>query len=374
MKPAWHILTGEYPPAQGGVASHSRLVALGLAEHDEVHVWAPPAGNQLSEDPPLRVHSLPFGYGPRGLRSLSLALRREGQPQRLLVQYVPQAFGLKGINIPFCAWLAALRGVEVYVLFHEVAVPWTTLRRWKQNAAAAVMRAMAALLLARADRVFVSTPSWEPTLRALAVGWKGATWLPVPSNVPVSTSARAGAMTRARLGIEEGAAVIGHFGVHPMIIPLLGPALLKLLEADHRRVVLLIGRGSDALARQLQQVPVASRRVFGTGAIAEAEIADHLVACDVLMQPYPDGVSTRRTTIMAALALGLPVATNEGHLTESIWRASGAVEIVTHVDRVGSAVERLLGDPSRAATLASRGRSLYNERFSLERTIALLRT
>jgi glycosyltransferase involved in cell wall biosynthesis len=371
---AWHILTGEYPPAQGGVSGHTRLVALGLAAaHDEVHVWVPPVGEGLAEDPTVRVHPLPLGFGPRGLRFLARALQQERRPHRILVQYVPQAFGLKGINVPFCAWLAGLRGVEVYVMFHEVALPWMEMRLWKNNVAAAVMRTMAAMLLARADRVFVSTPSWDPTLRGLSIGWKGTTWLPAPSNVPLRASEGARRTMRARLGIAEDAPVVGHFGTYGLTTPLLEPALVRILEADPRRMVLLIGRGGDVFAEQLRRDPAAAGRVFATGSLNPVEIAEYLAACDVLMQPYPDGVSTRRTSTMAALALGVPVATNEGHLSESIWRASGGVEIADSAELVVGAVERLLGDPSRAAAVAGRGRRLYGERFSIEHVVASLR-
>jgi len=374
-RPAWHILTGEYPPAPGGVSDYTRSVAMGLAAvNDEVHVWAPPVGGDLREDPGVRVHPLPFAYGPRGLLALSRALGRERSPRRILVQYVPHAFGLRGVNVPFCAWLASVQDTEIFVLFHEVAVPWTALRRWKWNAAAVAMNAMAALLLARADRVFISTTSWEPTLRSLAIGWKGATWLPVPSNVPLRPPEGAGAMIRARLGIDEGVPVIGHFGTYgSLTAPLLAPALVKLLEMDSRRVVLLVGRGGDAFAPQLEMGAAVRGRVFATGALDASEVAGHLLACDVLVQPYPDGVSTRRTTAMAGLGLGVAVATNDGHLTEPIWRESGAVELVARPDLVAAAATRLLEDPAHAASVAVRGRRLYEERFSLERVVALLR-
>jgi glycosyltransferase involved in cell wall biosynthesis len=371
--PAWHILTGEYPPTPGGVSDYTRLIARGLVEaRDEVHVWAPSADGGLATDPGVRVHALPDGYGPRGLRALSLALLRERSPKRILVQYVPQAFGLKGLNVPFCAWLSSLRAVEISVMFHEVAVPWIA-GHWKWNAASVVMQGMAALLLARADRVFVSTSSWEPTLRSLAIGWKGATWLPVPSNVPVRAPVDARAVTRKRLGIGEGARVVGHFGTyHELFVPWLAPALETLLGTDGRCVALLVGRGGDTFARQLERGGTAGR-VLTTGALDGADIASHLLACDVLLQPYPDGVSTRRTSTMAGLALGVPVVTNEGPLTEPIWRESGGVEIVVTPEGVAMAAERLLGDPAHAAALGDRGRRLYDERFSLDRVVASLR-
>jgi glycosyltransferase involved in cell wall biosynthesis len=375
--PAWHILTGEYPPTAGGVSDYSRSIAQGLAAaNEEVHVWAPSLGGDLVEDAGVQVHRLPQGYGLSGLRTLSRALGRERLPRRLLVQYVPHAFGLSGVNVPFCAWLSSLRGTEIYVMFHEVAVPWTTPRRWKQNAAAGAMRLMAALLLARADRIFVSTSSWEPYLRRLTIRWKGATWLPVPSNLPVSVPEDARLATRRRLGVNDDSPIIGHFGTYgPLSAPLLAPALLRVLEADPRRVALLVGRGSEAFAKQLRGTQLPPQRVLATGALEDtSDVATHLLSCDILLQVYPDGVSTRRTTTMAGLALGIPIATNAGHLTESLWHETGIVEIVSKPGRVESAAERLLADPRRAALLGKRGRDFYEQYFCLERAVDSLRT
>ena len=60
----WVLITGEYPPAPGGVSDYSSMVARGLAEAgDEVHVWAPAyefrdfQGGMLSRPIPLETSS-----------------------------------------------------------------------------------------------------------------------------------------------------------------------------------------------------------------------------------------------------------------------------------------------------------------------------
>jgi glycosyltransferase involved in cell wall biosynthesis len=147
----------------------------------------------------------------------------------------------------------------------------------------------------------------------------------------------------------------------------------KLLQSDPRRIALLIGRGSAAAARDLLREPDMEGRVVAPGALEAQDVAAHLLACDVLVQPYPDGVSTRRTSAMAGLALGVPTATNAGPATEPVWHESNAVELSPSEDGLAAAAERVLGDPVRAAGLGQRGRALYERQFSLEHTICALR-
>ena len=47
-----------------------------------------------------------------------------------------------------------------------------------------------------------------------------------------------------------------------------------------------------------------------------------------MLQPYPDGVSSRRTTVTSLLAHGCAVVTTRGPLTEGLWQESGAVDVV----------------------------------------------
>ena len=94
------------------------------------------------------------------------------------------------------------------------------------------------------------------------------------------------------------------------------------------------------------------------------------------MQPYPDGVSSRRTTVMAGLAHGRPVATTAGPLTEPVWSETGAVALAPVAEPGGLArlAEALLADPEARDRLAAAARLTYEQIFSLERTVvALLR-
>jgi glycosyltransferase involved in cell wall biosynthesis len=371
----WALVTGEYPFQPGGVSDYTRLVARGLARAgDAVHVFAP-ATQASPDDPGVSVHRLAGRFGPRALRSLGAALDSLPRGTRLLVQYVPHAFGWKGMNLLFCAWLRSRRE-PLWIMFHEVAFPMAPEQRFRHNVLGAVHRVMARIVAGAAERIFVSIPAWESLLRAFAAPQAPVTWLPVPSVFPAGARPDRAAALRAELA-PGSRFVLGHFGTFGESLAPLLAAILPALLADARRSALLVGRGGEAFAASLVRAhPALAGRVITTGALPEAELHAYLAACDLLVQPYPDGVSSRRTTVMAGLAAGVPIVANEGLLSEPIWRESGAVCLAgaPTPEAFSGEVSRLLGDRSALNALGETGARVYAARFSLEKTIEMLRT
>lgn len=371
--PAWHVLTGEYPPQPGGVSDYTRQVALALARAGQaVHVWAPGEARVREEDG-VTVHRVPALFSPGGLARLSRGLDGCRGPRRLLLQYVPHAFGMKAMNVPFCAWFAARRQDERWVFFHEVVYPWSARAPLRHQVLAGTTRVMARLVASASDRAFVSIPAWAEHLPARVR--RRAEWRPVPSTLPPEAAPGSVESVRSALGAGPW---LGHFGTYGALTA--GPleaALVPLLRAGPERRALLLGRGSRAFGEALAaRAPEVAGRLVTRDSLAPEDLAAHLAVCDVLVQPYPDGVSARRTTAMAGLALGRPIVTNAGHLTEPLWRDVGAVELVegTATEPLVRATERLLSDAGARTALGERAARVYRERFALERTVeALLR-
>jgi hypothetical protein len=321
----------------------------------------------------VTVHRVPGLFTPRGLAKLTRGLDACGGSRRLLLQYVPHAFGLKAMNVPFCAWFAARRKDERWVFFHEVVYPWSPRAPLRHQVLAGTTRVMLRLVAGAADRVFVSIPTWAEHLPA-PVRCR-AEWRPVPSTLPTQVSEGAVAAVRSALGTGPW---LGHFGTYGALTA--GPleaVLVPLLRAGAERKALLLGRGSRAFGEALgSRYPELAGRWVTRDSLAPEDVVAHLAVCDVLVQPYPDGVSARRTTTMAGLALGRPLVTNTGHLTEPMWRGLGAVALVegTAPQPLVQATERLLSDVAERTALGERAARVYRERFALERTVeALLR-
>ncbi len=322
-----HIFTGEYPPDPGGVADYTAIIASELAASGcDVHIWCPGEPTTPVSDG-IIVHRLRGGFQPASLLALSRQLSRFAGPRQLLVQYVPHAFGMKSLNVPFCVWLWWRRvwhGDRVRVMFHEVCVPFV----WRPivwNVFAFVHRAMAFILLRAATQIDVSTPVWSRVLRGCGLGRRTANVLPIPSTIPYVDNPVAVEVARnAILKGDAEAKIVGHFGTFgTLMTDLLTPILVGLLDAEPTVCVLFIGRGGEAFHQNfVAEHPQFAARITATGRLSAVEISIALQACDAMVQPYPDGASGRRTSLAATIANGVPSVSTIGPATEPFLRES----------------------------------------------------
>jgi len=372
----WHLLTCEYPPVVGGVSDYTSRMARSLADDgDEVHVWCP--GRTVREDGDgVTVHAQLGRLGPTDLRRAGARLDGFPGPRRLLVQWVPHGFGYYSMNVWFCAWLAARAwsGDRVELMVHEPFLAFRPLPV-RYLVIAVVHRLMTLILLAASTRVWVAIPAWERALRPYALGRRlRMDWLPIPSCILPS---HAEAEADARGPDCEDRPVIGHFSSFgPHVVEMLEERLQSLLEQDPEPIVKLVGQGSeqcrDAFVRRH---PTWAGRVHATGYVADRDLARCLEACDLFVQPYPDGITSRRTSAMACLSSGRPLVTTCGHLTEPLWAEAAAVAMASPSDVAGftSMVAELMGSGEGRRELGDRGRRLCETRFSFQGVVAALR-
>jgi glycosyltransferase involved in cell wall biosynthesis len=359
---AWHLLATEYPPDPGGVADYTRLLAGELARRGEsVHVWAPSRGRDDLAEPGVTIRRIP-GFGPRGFREINEGLREGRGQARLFVQYVPTALGLRGMNVPMIRWLCS-RAEELWVQFHEVALGWQLWRKPQLHLMHAVQLWMAASLARRANRIFVSIEGWRDRLGAAG---NRAVWLPIPSNLPVTVDESAQRSARKEMGSGPW---VAHFGTYaPAIVRDLVPTIRSIAREHPTARFLLLGRGAERMSEGLPR-----DRLHITGELPATGVAARLSVADVALQPFPDGISTRRTSAMAPLALGVPVVSTSGPFTDSVWHEGGVALAPAGASlELARVVGDLLQDPERRAALGRRGAELYRRRFSLERTCEVL--
>jgi glycosyltransferase involved in cell wall biosynthesis len=372
----WHLITGEYPPDIGGVGDYTRQVGEALSRRgDEVHVWTPRNSSSPNDAGPIAVHRLPDNFGPRSMLAMERGIDRQSRSQ-VLVQYVPHAFGWKAMNVPLCIWLASRQRERLGVMFHEVAYPMARGQSMRHNFLGVVTRAMAAILARSARRIFVTTPAWEPMLRSISRTRRTIEWLPAFSTIPIVEDEAGTNATRRRIA-PDGGKIAGHFGAYGSVYAAGNTAMLAAGLAEVANLsVLLIGQGgTEFRARMIDRHPAFANRLHATGALAPADVSRAIAACDLMIQYYPNGVTTRQTSCMAPLQHGRPVVTTSGRLTEPLWQESRAVALAPAEDlpAMAALVHRLIDDGDERQRLGAAARELYDRRFDIRHTIAALR-
>lgn len=380
LQHTWHLITSEYPPQHGGVSDYTQAVAAGLVdEGDKVHVWCPVL---TTVEPPangVTVHRQFASFSPADLQRVGKQLDDFPAPRRILVQWVPHGYGYHSMNVAFCWWLlkrARHHGDQIELMVHEpyLSFRWASAR---QSGAATVHRLMTTILLRAAHRIWISVPAWEPLLRPYAFGRKlPFQWIPIPSNVPIAVDEDEVQMVRRRYA-NDGQVLIGHFGTFgSLITEHLEPILSAMAREQADQVVLLMGQRSQQFRDELLRK---DNRMTGflqaTGRLTSDQLSNHLSACDLLIQPYPDGASTRRTSLMAGLSHGKPIVTTMGYLTEPFWSLTDAAVLVPtgNVEAFLERVRQLREDATQRNVIGCAARQLYRERFDICHTISALR-
>jgi glycosyltransferase involved in cell wall biosynthesis len=140
--------------------------------------------------------------------------------------------------------------------------------------------------------------------------------------------------------------------------------------------LLLVGANSDTFRDVLlSENPMLTTRISATGVLPDDELSLAISSCDMMIQPHPDGVTSRRTTMMAALDHGRAIVTTAGAFTEPLRKQSAAVALAPGDDfrAFTAAVIELSADAVRRRRYVAAAKALYANRFDIRHTIEALR-
>jgi glycosyltransferase involved in cell wall biosynthesis len=318
------LITGEYPPMQGGVGAFSReLAAAFVQRRHELYILTDRRA-AASAEPGIRVQTV----GNWNVASL-LDARRWAQANRLdlinieyeaaAFQMAPLVHWLPGLTSPpaplSILWRGKARRIPVVTTFHDLLVPYLFPKagptRWR-----------ALLALARSSDGVIATNRQDEQQLEAAGRIKRLCRIPIGSNIHVVPPPGYDRATwRDRLGISGSAILAGYFGfmnASKGVDTLLNGVSLAVKQGVDARLLMIGGRtGSsdptnaayaDQIDSLIAQLNLQSR-VQWTGFADDSQVSAHLLACDLLALPYNDGVSFRRGSFMAALAHGCAIIT-----------------------------------------------------------------
>ncbi|MCS6802023.1 MAG: glycosyltransferase family 4 protein [Chloroflexota bacterium] len=298
------MVTGEYPPMVGGIADYTARLVAALRESGET-VAVLTDRRALASGACHGVDAVP-GWGFRRLPAVIRAIRRRA-PDLVHIQYQAAAYALRGA-ISFLP--ALLRPTPCLTTFHDTRQPYLfpkagPLRRW---ANAVLARDSRAALCTNAADWQVIAGYGQPLVRLIPLG----------NNVPRQpVTARERQAARARLGADENDLLVGHFGLMGATKGV--ETLIAAVAALPRARLAFIGAAAgasdpqNAVAAERARAAIAAagleQRVAWSGKVPLAELSHLLQACDLVVLPYHDGASFRRTTLIAALANGCATIT-----------------------------------------------------------------
>lgn len=359
-----HLLTTHLPPELDGTADHTWGTALGLMRHSQVTILHPHAGSHW----PLEgVRFVPAFDRDRhsSLREVSRVVIEEA-PDWLLVQFYPMSYG--GSEMGELNLVRMLRDIRranprthIGLIIHE-RVP-QVLRSSNPLRRLWIRRRME-WAIGCSDVTFLLVEAWR---RDFESRMKHATFRTLHLGSMFPPSDRSGADMRAQLGIPPETLVLGLFGrgEPTRTLDLLRPALDRLTASGRKFTLLHMGRDEGRTALCLSQYPVQS-----SGPVTHQDVTRHAAAMDIYLGPYEDGCSTRRTSMMMALACGLPVVGTKGEATPKvILEADGKALLLAAIDRpdhLADHVMRLADDRALRRAFGDAGRGLYEREFTYD--------
>jgi glycosyltransferase involved in cell wall biosynthesis len=325
------LISGEYPPMEGGVADFTHLLALAMAEWGaEVHVLTSLQGRASPEGEGVHCHPLLASCHWAPLYRAVRRLLQQVHPDVVNIQYQAAAYGMHpAINLlPFF-----FRSVPTVVTFHDLLAPYLFPKagplRWQANLALARF-ARACIATNAQDSERLAAHSWidriPPQNTAHTAERPGhghkvyLAQIPIGSNiVNALPSGYDRAAWRRRLGLAEDVLVLCYFGF--LNSSKGGEELIEALDSLAQRgynvALLMIGGAvgaSDPTNRSYLDTVVQSieeknlaERVTWTGYLEPPEVSASFAVADICVLPYRDGASFRRGSFMAALAHGMPI-------------------------------------------------------------------
>ncbi len=371
------LITGEYPPQQGGVGDFTRELARALiAGGHETQVVTTAVSNQRSAVSPnpedgivvqRRVTSWGIGCWDQIADIANLE-----RFDVLNIQYEPAAYAMQvGVNLLPSGWMRRKIKTPIVTTFHDLLVPYLFPKagplRWK----------VVEYLARHSAAVIVTNGEDQARLSNLHPPMRNVHVIPIGSNIDPSLSDEFDrAAERARWRIQSDEFLLGYFGF--LNLSKGGSDLmqaLKVLSDQGLPVKLLLIGGrtgsSDptnavyaAQVENLIETLGVKDRVIATGYLEPGDVSRVLTICDVMLLPYVDGASLRRGSLLAAIAHGKAIVTTEPRYPIDGLRHSESVLFVpsNEAQALATAVKQVLLDDTlrtRLQTGASAAAQLY---------------
>ncbi|HBA26233.1 MAG TPA: hypothetical protein DCY98_02375 [Nitrospinae bacterium] len=359
------IISPAFPPNRDGVGDYTFVLADGLADKNEVIIVTSKLKGVKSESKnKFHVIREIDKWGGLDLFHI-LSICKNFSPELVIIQYVSFMYGRGGINLTFPLLSVLLRiRYSVFTMLHELFTPFGF--SIKTFLMSLIQRLMLFFLIIGSDRIGVSIKVWERVLKRFFFWRKGDfRWIPIPSNIKISTKTN----IPEKLSRFNKKPLLAFFGsLHiTKIMEFLTASLDALVKKGYDAGLIVIGQDENEISAYIKELPDYLReRIFCTGYCSSEDVSQYLSITDIFLLPLIDGVSSRRTSLMAALKHGLPVVTTKGFLTDDIFLQENFTLLSPSTDKAlfAANVVRVAEDEKLRDATGKKGREAYEKYFS----------
>ena len=366
------LVCPHFPPKLCGVGDYSARLASELKKQGHnVAVWTTASASSAD----VTVHTTPLPWNFSKLSRITKEIS-DFRPCVVLVQYTPQLYSPEwlGVYPTLPLWIAGLRkktGAAIILNAHEVNYPVEASLR---GLALGIPQFTQFLGMAScADRVFFT---YEHALKRASrwLPWRQDkfSWASVGSNIEPKLNAGHAQKLRHEIGLSSDTKVLLHFGgAHPsrLFSHVFKAAQLIRDKYGHGNAALVfVGISSDKIKASLTSAGYSdlASMAYGVGPLPSEKVSEWLQACDLVLAPFIDGVSTRRGSVMAAFEHGKAVVTTKEWSSQGSvpWDQICAAVSARDEQTFAQAALSLLSSPERLQELGENGRAYYEKSFS----------
>ncbi|MBI4924660.1 MAG: glycosyltransferase family 4 protein [Bdellovibrio sp.] len=369
------VISPTFPPDHCGIGDYSaRVVEEFLNRNEQVSVWScqkNPQANYLTSNN-FKYFYTPRPWGPVTFCSFLIELKKFS-PEAVIVQYIPYLFAKKwGIHplLPF--WILILRfilyllnpSISLLLIVHESNYPvrfdlkgiCLGLPQWFQFVFIFLICPKISFTFESAYKKYKNFFFWKwlylipvgANIKRVQMDWD----IPIDEIVP------------------KEAKILLHFGgAHPTNLFEYEFAAFDAIFKNLKNTKLVfVGLTQEKINVLLDQYNFSHLKsaVIGLGYLMEAEVSVWISRSYLVLAPFLDGISTRRTSAMAAFDHGKPLLTTRSWSTNSsiAWEEFCFIVPMQEKQKFIEKAVFILENSEEAKSTGERGKKYYDAHFS----------
>ena len=361
MKSKVLMICPKYPPLKDGLSGHTFELCKELTKQHTVELLTDQS-IQSQEDTPVTIHPLLSKWKYSQLKRNFEKLQTDYN--LIIIQYVPSLYGKKGgINFSillFFLWLRFIKKQNISFIFHELYYPF--LWNWKAITLHIIHKTMLFFSILSAKQAFYSTRHNLKIGKRFSIVKKGHFHLPVGASIDIDKQNIIETHNNKNTYTLFG-------GFHPSKRYDLIIDTFSRFKMSHPNCLLelnLIGLTKDELSQQTTLPKNFDTFAKCHGKLTDQEVQIIFKASHYLIAYFSDGMSTRRSSAISALASGLPIITTKSLRTEKLFfNQSSVVLFDTNEAQFQKALSAFLLKPNNQTE--NNALNFYQENFSWEK-------